>query len=74
MLRVIINVLFLLLIIRLLRPVLSRVRRYFGTRQSPERVRGEGASGNGTKKEDYSDFTSYEIEDADFEEVHKKTE
>ena len=68
MLRVIINILFLVLFISLIRRLLrggSKLRQRFSSKRP-------GQDQPPYKKEDYSDLTPYEIEDADFDEFRGK--
>jgi len=69
--RILINIMILLLLVRLLRPVAQGVGRFI------RRVTGGGGRADSEGKDgkiDYSDLTPYEIEDADFEEVKGKQE
>jgi hypothetical protein len=62
LLRLIINILLLLLVVRLLRPVFNGVRRYFRREERPAKP----PSGDPAYPDD---FTPYEIEDADYEDI-----
>ncbi|MEJ2722053.1 MAG: hypothetical protein P8181_13090 [bacterium] len=67
--RILFNILILLLLVRLLRPLAHGIGRYL------KRVTGSDDSGGRRSRDtkiDYSDLTPYEIEDADFEEVKTK--
>lgn len=68
MIRLLLNVLLIFILIRLMRPVFDALqRRFFG---GPSR--GPVGGGKSQKKVDYSDLTSYEIEDGDFEEINRE--
>ena len=73
MVRLLVNILFVFLILRLLRPLFRRVSKRF------QQI---GAGGAGPEKADktrtthavgpYDELTPYEIEDAEFEEIHSE--
>ncbi len=67
--RILFNILIILILMRLFRPLVDGVGKYF------KRIMGSGDTAQRTsrdKKIDYSDLTPYEIEDAEFEEVKGK--
>ena len=71
MLRLVINFLILLLLIRLMQPLLRGVGRFLKRVLSPQPI---GGTEEANKKVDYSELTPYEIEDAEYEEIREKGE
>ena len=66
MLRIIINILILLFVVRVVGSLAKGVRRRFG--QNPASRRKDGEDGD-AKEESYEGLSPYEIEDADYEEI-----
>ncbi len=71
MLRILLNILILMLVFRLSRRLFSFVARSIGKASGRQSV-GGGAPEK--SQPDYSDLTSHDIEDADYEEIRKESE
>lgn len=56
------------IVLRMLYPLFKGMGALFGKTSTP----GSGRAGKGESEREYPDLTSYEIEDADFEEIRKK--
>jgi hypothetical protein len=64
----VLKIILFLLVLRMLYPLFKSMGAMSGKPSTP----GSGRPKNGGDARDYSDLTSYEIEDADFEEIKKK--
>lgn len=67
MLGTILKILLFFIVLRMIYPVFKGIGSLFGS-SSPTKKK----TATGSKKNDYSDLTPYEIEDAEFEEIREK--
>ena len=72
LLRLLVNILVIMFVVRLLRPLFRSAGKAF---KNPSGIKNKKKkSGQKPGETDYSEYTRYEIEDADYEEVGSKRE
>ena len=72
MLRLLVNILIVMFVVRLIRPLFRSAGKAF---KNPSNIKSDKKkSGEKPGQADYSEYTRYEIEDADYEEVGSERE
>jgi hypothetical protein len=76
MLKVLFQIILLFLVVRLMVPVFRGIGRLFSGRSEQTRFRPKSKENAGIspKRQDYSELSPYEIEDAEFEEINTDKE